>query len=102
MRSGVWCAGGSDAPIESCNPWTGIYDAMFRRQRENAKSNVTAMYLICNLYSLLICNLYSLLFQMSVKVCITKYFGQKRDFLFLKRFGCTRLEVHMQAIVKAV
>lgn len=33
MRSGIWCAGGSDAPIETCSPWVGIYDAMFRSRR---------------------------------------------------------------------
>lgn len=33
MQTGVWCAGGSDAPIETCSPWTGIYDAMFRERR---------------------------------------------------------------------
>lgn len=26
----IICAGGSDAPIETCNPFQGIYDAMFR------------------------------------------------------------------------
>jgi hypothetical protein len=33
MRAGVWCAGGSDAPVESCSPWAGLYDAMFRARR---------------------------------------------------------------------
>lgn len=30
MNSNIICAGGSDAPIENCNPFQGIYDAMFR------------------------------------------------------------------------
>lgn len=30
MDSNIICAGGSDAPIENCNPFQGIYDAMFR------------------------------------------------------------------------
>jgi predicted amidohydrolase YtcJ len=30
MEAGVVCAGGSDAPIETPNPFQGIYDAMFR------------------------------------------------------------------------
>ncbi|CAM9101259.1 unnamed protein product, partial [Ectocarpus fasciculatus] len=33
MQDGVWCAGGSDAPIETCSPWVGIYDAIFRERR---------------------------------------------------------------------
>eukprot|EP00644_Phytophthora_capsici_P006352 jgi/Phyca11/12067/fgenesh1_pm.PHYCAscaffold_94_\ len=32
LDSGVACAGGSDAPIETCNPFQGIYDAMYRRK----------------------------------------------------------------------
>lgn len=34
----MWVAGGSDAPIESCNPWRGIYDAIFRKERGNAEA----------------------------------------------------------------
>ncbi|XP_037047706.1 putative amidohydrolase YtcJ [Bradysia coprophila] len=30
MNSNIVCAGGSDAPIETSNPFQGIYDAMFR------------------------------------------------------------------------
>ncbi|RLO07526.1 hypothetical protein DYB28_003741 [Aphanomyces astaci] len=30
-RAGVVCAGGSDAPIETSNPFQGMYDAMHRR-----------------------------------------------------------------------
>ncbi|GLE05432.1 hypothetical protein PINS_up014445 [Pythium insidiosum] len=30
IQRGIVCAGGSDAPIETCNPFQGIYDAMFR------------------------------------------------------------------------
>lgn len=33
MKSDVVVAGGSDAPIESCSPFTGIYDAIERRSR---------------------------------------------------------------------
>ena len=36
MKHGVVVAGGSDAPIESCNPFSGIHDAMFRMSREDA------------------------------------------------------------------
>mmetsp|Transcript_7346 Transcript_7346/g.12205 ORF Transcript_7346/g.12205 Transcript_7346/m.12205 type:complete len:795 (-) Transcript_7346:73-2457(-) len=45
---GLHVAGGSDAPIESCNPFTGIHDAMFRSNRHrqsnsdsNADSNIS-------------------------------------------------------------
>lgn len=31
MAAGVYCAGGSDAPIEDCDPLIGIYDAMVRQ-----------------------------------------------------------------------
>jgi predicted amidohydrolase YtcJ len=30
LDAGVVCAGGSDAPIETCNPFQGMYDAIFR------------------------------------------------------------------------
>jgi hypothetical protein len=30
MESGIVCAGGSDAPVEICNPLQGIHDAIFR------------------------------------------------------------------------
>jgi predicted amidohydrolase YtcJ len=30
IEKGVVCAGGSDAPIETCNPFQGIYDAIYR------------------------------------------------------------------------
>jgi len=30
ISAGIVCAGGSDAPIETSNPFQGIYDAMFR------------------------------------------------------------------------
>jgi len=33
LCAGVRVAGGSDAPIESCSPFTGIYDAIMRRAR---------------------------------------------------------------------
>lgn len=36
--SAVYVAGGSDAPIESPNPFTGIYDAMFRTNKKRIKS----------------------------------------------------------------
>ncbi|GMF22958.1 unnamed protein product [Phytophthora lilii] len=32
LNSGVVCAGGSDAPIETCNPFQGIYDAIYRHK----------------------------------------------------------------------
>lgn len=32
LNSGVACAGGSDAPIETCNPFQGIYDAIYRHE----------------------------------------------------------------------
>jgi predicted amidohydrolase YtcJ len=32
LDSGVACAGGSDAPIETCNPFQGMYDAIHRRK----------------------------------------------------------------------
>ncbi|KAI9988744.1 hypothetical protein PInf_022279 [Phytophthora infestans] len=32
LDSGVACAGGSDAPIETCNPFQGIYDAIYRHK----------------------------------------------------------------------
>ncbi|KAL4129387.1 hypothetical protein PRIC2_005395 [Phytophthora ramorum] len=32
LDNGVACAGGSDAPIETCNPFQGIYDAIYRRK----------------------------------------------------------------------
>lgn len=37
--SGVYVAGGSDAPIESPNPFTGMYDAMFRTNKNRLKSS---------------------------------------------------------------
>ncbi|KAG7390800.1 hypothetical protein PHYPSEUDO_006622 [Phytophthora pseudosyringae] len=30
LDNGVVCAGGSDAPIETCNPFQGIYDSIYR------------------------------------------------------------------------
>lgn len=35
---GVTCAGGSDAPIETCNPFQGIFDAMFRHKPNDPAS----------------------------------------------------------------
>ncbi|DAZ96562.1 TPA: hypothetical protein N0F65_011786 [Lagenidium giganteum] len=35
MKSGVVCAGGSDAPIETCNPFQGIFDAIYRHRPNN-------------------------------------------------------------------
>uniref|UniRef100_K3XA87 Amidohydrolase 3 domain-containing protein n=1 Tax=Globisporangium ultimum (strain ATCC 200006 / CBS 805.95 / DAOM BR144) TaxID=431595 RepID=K3XA87_GLOUD len=32
LNSGIVCAGGSDAPIETCNPFQGIYDAIYRHK----------------------------------------------------------------------
>ncbi|RLN32429.1 hypothetical protein BBJ28_00002280 [Nothophytophthora sp. Chile5] len=32
LDSGVACAGGSDAPIETCNPFQGIFDAIYRHK----------------------------------------------------------------------
>lgn len=32
LDSDVACAGGSDAPIETCNPFQGIYDAIYRHK----------------------------------------------------------------------
>ncbi|ETO61853.1 hypothetical protein F444_20183 [Phytophthora nicotianae P1976] len=32
LDNGVTCAGGSDAPIETCNPFQGIYDAIYRHK----------------------------------------------------------------------
>ncbi|KAG2523664.1 hypothetical protein BBO99_00003583 [Phytophthora kernoviae] len=32
LENGVACAGGSDAPIETCNPFQGIYDAIYRHK----------------------------------------------------------------------
>ncbi|POM67032.1 hypothetical protein PHPALM_17032 [Phytophthora palmivora] len=32
LDNGVACAGGSDAPIETCNPFQGMYDAIYRRK----------------------------------------------------------------------
>ncbi|GMF61604.1 unnamed protein product [Phytophthora fragariaefolia] len=32
LDNGVACAGGSDAPIETCNPFQGIYDAIYRHK----------------------------------------------------------------------
>lgn len=32
MQRGIVCAGGSDSPIETCNPFQGIYDAMYRHK----------------------------------------------------------------------
>ncbi|KAG3015849.1 hypothetical protein PC121_g1679 [Phytophthora cactorum] len=32
LDNGVACAGGSDAPIETCNPFQGIYDAIYRHR----------------------------------------------------------------------
>lgn len=34
MQRGIVVAGGSDAPIESCNPFTGLYDAIFRKDSQ--------------------------------------------------------------------
>ena len=30
MKRGIYCAGGSDAPVEDCDPLMGLYDAMYR------------------------------------------------------------------------
>ena len=38
MAMGIFCAGGSDAPIETCEPLIGIYDAIIRRSHEDKKS----------------------------------------------------------------
>lgn len=35
--SAVYVAGGSDAPVESPNPFTGMYDAMFRTNKKRLK-----------------------------------------------------------------
>ncbi|KAF1321904.1 Metal-dependent amidohydrolase 3, partial [Globisporangium splendens] len=32
LSTGIVCAGGSDAPIETCNPFQGIYDAIYRHK----------------------------------------------------------------------
>ncbi|CAH0519820.1 unnamed protein product [Peronospora belbahrii] len=32
LDGAVMCAGGSDAPIETCNPFQGLYDAMYRHK----------------------------------------------------------------------
>ncbi|KAG6610554.1 metal-dependent amidohydrolase 3 [Phytophthora cinnamomi] len=32
LQNRVVCSGGSDAPIETCNPFQGIYDAIYRRK----------------------------------------------------------------------
>lgn len=32
LKNGVVCAGGSDAPIETCNPFQGIFDAIYRHK----------------------------------------------------------------------
>lgn len=32
LARGIVCAGGSDAPIETCNPFQGIYDAIYRHK----------------------------------------------------------------------
>lgn len=37
LEHGITCAGGSDAPIESYNPFQGIYDAMFRQSATQTK-----------------------------------------------------------------
>ena len=38
LDNGVVCAGGSDAPIETCNPFQGIYDAIFRAKPSDPDS----------------------------------------------------------------
>ena len=38
MKMGIFCAGGSDAPIETCEPLIGIYDAIIRKSHEDKKS----------------------------------------------------------------
>lgn len=32
IKSGIVCAGGSDSPIETCNPFQGMYDAIYRHK----------------------------------------------------------------------
>lgn len=32
LQRGVVCAGGSDAPIETCNPFQGMFDAIYRHK----------------------------------------------------------------------
>ncbi|KAL7694006.1 putative metal-dependent hydrolase, composite domain superfamily, amidohydrolase 3 [Plasmopara halstedii] len=32
LDNGIVCAGGSDAPVETCNPFQGIYDAIYRHK----------------------------------------------------------------------
>jgi len=39
LESGVACAGGSDAPVETCRPLQGICDAMYRRSNTNTHTN---------------------------------------------------------------
>lgn len=33
LDRGVWVAGGSDAPIETCSPLVGMFDAIYRQER---------------------------------------------------------------------
>ncbi|GMH76695.1 hypothetical protein TL16_g07166 [Triparma laevis f. inornata] len=35
LKEGVWVAGGSDSPVETPSPLVGMYDAMYRRSRNN-------------------------------------------------------------------
>jgi predicted amidohydrolase YtcJ len=35
LQSGVVVAGGSDAPIETCCPFTGMHDAILRQSRDD-------------------------------------------------------------------
>ena len=37
MKAGATVAGGSDAPVEACSPFLGMYDAMHRSSREDAQ-----------------------------------------------------------------
>lgn len=39
--SALYVAGGSDAPVESPNPFTGMYDAMFRTNKKRLKLSET-------------------------------------------------------------
>lgn len=39
MNANITCAGGSDAPVENCNPFQGIYDAMFRCEPGETSEN---------------------------------------------------------------
>lgn len=42
LRKGIPCAGGSDAPVEDCDPLQGLYDAMMRRPHALKKKEKTS------------------------------------------------------------